>query len=188
MLIISTIRHVVLKMPFFLLVKHVFLAILSGWVIKKAIDQLHCEDCRISLVSDTSSESSVHYQAALKFLSMKNWSSKLHVPSDGVIAILLKAEQHLRDLSSMKYVNPKISLVRLQYLVLRDVDPDVLCLHSHVMDTAQGIDNHSYDLVRLLVKIYFNVRYYHVARLHTQKFQARSVRQKLNKLVLFKGQ
>ena len=33
-----------------------------------------------------------------------------------------------------------------------------------------------------------NVRYYHVARLHTQKFQARSVRQKLNKLVLFKGQ
>lgn len=119
-------------------------------------------------------------------LNIKNLG-RLHVPSDGVVAVLLKAEQHLRDLSDLSRVNTRVSVVRLQYLVLRDIDLDVLYLNTHAMNTASGIENHLYDLVRLLVKIYFNVRYYHVARLHSQRLQAKSLRQKFNKLVLFKG-
>lgn len=130
---------------------------------------------------------SVFYKEAFQLLNVKNLG-KLQLPSDGVIRVLMSAERNLRQLTDTDHVNRSCCKLALQSRVLGDVGTDALELAEHAAETTSGIDNHYYDLVRLLVSIYYNARYHHVARLHTQRLQGKGIRQKYTKLILFKGQ
>ncbi|XP_034036867.1 uncharacterized protein LOC117519728 [Thalassophryne amazonica] len=166
-----------------LLIKNVAVYI-SGWFVKKAIAMLTCEACRLSLVACAPS---IHYKEVFQLLTLKNLG-KLKLPSDGVVRVLMSAERHLRQLSDIDRVNRSCSKLRLQYRVLEDVGTDALDLAEHAAETMCGVDNHYYELVCLLVTIYYDAQYHHVARLHTQRLQGMCVRQKYTKLILFKGQ
>ena len=43
---------------------------------------------------------------------------------------------------------------------------DVIELGTHIQDTQHGVDNHHYDLLRLLLTVYLTLRQHHIAKLH----------------------
>lgn len=150
----------------------------------KALAKLQCETCSMYL---TATSASKHYLHMFILLNMKNLG-RLQLPSDGVIAVLLSAERNLRHLCSTHKASISCTSLKLQYLVLREVGSDIFDMFGHAQDTADGCDNHYFDLVRLLVKIYFDVRFHHIVRLQNLTLQGSKIRQKYNKLVLFQGQ
>ena len=76
----------------------------------------------------------------------------------------------------------------VQYIVKREIgSQDPLLLGNHILDTQCGIDNHYFDLLHLLVCTYYSIRQNHVARVHTKRMKNVFVRQKLTKIILFKG-
>ena len=150
----------------------------------KALQELHCAECRESIVATSPS---TRFQEAFTLLNAKNLGG-LQVPADGVITILMSAERHLRQMSEVDILQRNCSLLRLQVKVLDDVGLNALDIDQHTLDTALGLENHYSDLVRMLLRIYFNVRMHHIARLHTLRLQGRRMRNKYTKLILFKGQ
>ena len=64
--------------------------------------------------------------------------------------------------------------------IFRDLD-------DHMVDTAVN-DNHVFALVKLVVKGYCKVRFYHLGKEYSQQLTGDKVRKKLSKLVLFKHQ
>ena len=160
------------------------MCIVSGWVVRKALTKLVCDTCSEYLTANGPSK---HFSDMFNFLNMKNLG-RLQIPSDGVIAVLLSAERNLRQLSSISKASTSCTSLRLQHLVLREVGTDAFDMFAHVQDTADGCDNHYFDLVRLLVRIYFDVRFHHVVRLQNLRLQGKKIRQKYTKLVLFQGQ
>lgn len=157
---------------------------IAGWIIKKALDTISCDVCRTRLVSTTPS---IKYQSSFLLLNIKNCGG-LTIPSDGVIDIIMSAEKHLRLITSVHKVHHTVSEILLRKCVLADVGPDCLCLHEHAIETSSGIENHYFDLVSIIVNIFFKLRYHHIVRLHNMQMKGKSVRQKCTKLVLFKGQ
>ena len=65
-------------------------------------------------------------------------------------------------------------------MVVREMlgNQDVLNLSSHIVDTQHGIDNHFTTLTPIVVESYYDLRQHHISKM----------RQKFNKLILFKGQ
>ena len=63
----------------------------------------------------------------------------------------------------------------------------MLNLKDHLVESQHGIDNHYFDLITLLVERYYVTRLRHIARIHSMSFKNSSVRQKLTKSILFKG-
>lgn len=59
--------------------------------------------------------------------------------------------------------------------------------NSHMAETVEGIDNHVYSLVRQIVRFYLVIRSNHYVQSFNTETRV-SVRQTLNKLVLFKNQ
>lgn len=153
-----------------------------GWVVKKLLGQIDCSQCKECLLSR---QQSVRYGQALTLLHVKNCGGLL-VPSDGVITILRAAERHLRQLTGLNVT--RYNHLHLERLVLSDVEPGTLGMDAHAVETSLGIDNHFVDVVRALVLVYFNVRSHHIVRLHNDSVQGQKMRQKYNKLLLFKGQ
>ena len=61
--------------------------------------------------------------------------------------------------------------------------------HSqHAVDTQDGIRNHVADLIEAVVKKFHQARIHEISRRINTTLQANSIRQKSNKLVLFKNQ
>lgn len=157
----------------------------TGWVVRKLLEQLACSPCKEALVSDKAVQSD-RYRDSLTLLTVKN-CGKLVFPSDGVISILMSTERHLRQTTGLK-LSTACSQLHLERCVLTDVGPAALGLEHHAKETSHGVDNHYFDVVRLLVRTYTNLRFHHIVRLHNTELQGKRLRQKYNKLVLFKGQ
>lgn len=153
-----------------------------GWVVKKLLGRLSCSDCKQCLVG---TERSIPFSESLTLLHVKN-CGKLLVPADGVITVLMSAESHLRELTGLKV--SRLGHLQLERLVVADVEPGTLQMAQHALETTVGINNHFYDVVRALVRIYFNVHSHHIVRLHNESVQSQKMRQKYTKLLLFKGE
>jgi hypothetical protein len=157
---------------------------IAGWTIKKALQTISCDLCRSSLVSTTAS---TKYHNSFLLLNIKNCGG-LTIPSDGVIEIIMSAERHLRQITTIHKVQRSATEVLLRKCVLADVGADCLHLSEHALSTSLGIENHYFDVVTILISIFFKLRYHHIVRLHNMYMRGRSIRQKCTKLVLFKGQ
>ena len=158
---------------------------IAGYVVKKAMSQITCDECRSALVSHEPSEK---YGSAYCFLTIRK-SGSLAIPSEGVLAIVFAAERHLRTSTDLNKVNQACTLLRVQRKVLAQLGAkNVLNNADHAIDSQVGIDNHYYFTVRIIVKIFFNIRQYHIVRLHNLKQRGQVVRQKLTKSILFMGQ
>lgn len=156
-------------------------AYIAGFVVKKISKSIDCETCCEKLLSPDCSAK----QCTL--IKLKDRGG-LAVPSDGVVAILLVAEKTIRRCmdvtSAMRMCNKNVVIYTLkrQFGVT-----DVLSLGPHILETQFGIDNHYFHLLKLLAEAYYVLRQRHVARLHNDRLKQNSVRQKLTKLILFKG-
>lgn len=157
---------------------------IAGWVVKKAVTKLECNTCREVLVTDEVP----HYDRAYHLLVLKNRGG-LVVPSQGTVAVIKSAEKAIRQLLDINSVTKHCKPAKVEYVVKAELGTsDVFKMENHIIETQHGIDNHQYDLLSLLVHIYFTLRQHHIARMYNLRQQGDSVRHKLTKTILFKGQ
>ena len=109
-------------------------------------------------------------------------------PSEGTVQVVHSAERCLRQSGSVTSSANKHSLALVNYHVRRDIGgKDIFNLSDHALETQDGIDNHHFSLITLLVTIFYNLRMFHFAKLHTQELQRGNQRKKLCKTILFQG-
>lgn len=157
----------------------------SGWVVRKVMKQLDCDQCRECLVT-TSLPSSLSSSYCL--LTLKN-NGGLVVPSAGVVHICNTAEKIIRQMIGINKANNTVTTQSMICRVLASLGPgDILNMGEHMIDTQDGIDNHHFRLIRRVIAGYLTIRQHHIAKLHSLQLQGSSVRHKLTKTILFKGQ
>lgn len=157
---------------------------IAGWVVRKLMTKIDCDECREALVTCNISE---QYKSSSHLLRLKQ-NGGLVVPSDPVIRVLLLTEQQLRHIGDVKHPSASLTCLRLERNVMSLAGQDTLCSSSHALATQVGIDNHHFSLMRLLVSTYYKVRVYHIVKLHNEFVQGARVRHNLTKTILFKGQ
>jgi len=157
---------------------------IAGWAVRKALRSLSCDVCRAALVTSHQPD----FSGAYHLLTLKN-NGGLFVPSEGVVKVLMVAEKRVRLLSSVCRASNNVTSLQVITAVCDAVGSnDVFDLGDHITDTQHGIDNHHYKTMRVLVEIYVDLRLHHIAKLHTIRLHNSSVRHKLTKTILFKGQ
>lgn len=158
---------------------------IAGFVIRKLLLKLKCNECRTLLV-----DVATCHADSTSFLRLKN-NGGLVVPSTAVIHIIHVAEQHVRvHIPSKKPVHAISRLgTSLEIMVLRDIDlKSVFGQTNHIDDTIDGIDNHVSSLVRQIIRTYVRVRKLHIVKNWNISQKGVTLRQSLTKLVLFKNQ
>lgn len=152
---------------------------------RRALKQLACDVCRASLVTDAASaikDQNYH------LLSLRN-NGGLVIPSEGTVRVIRAAESVIRQASASCRRSQPIKLKEVEYIVRKTIgSEDVFVLGEHISDTQYGIDSHDNALLTLVVSLFFKLRLHHIAKMTTLSLQSNSMRQKLNKTVLFKGQ
>lgn len=151
---------------------------------KKVAGELTCAECKEFLFQEKPSSMPMDI---FTLLLVKNRGG-LKVPADGVIKLLTCAEKHLRAMQNVHAVNRSHSGLQLETSVLSEVGLGIFSMDEHMRATGVVVDNHYFDLLKLLIRTYFNLRMHHVCSLHNMKLQGAKKRQKLTKLVIFSGQ
>ena len=78
------------------------------------------------------------------------------MPSDDVVKIVRFAELQLRCLSPLNHATLQCTSRKLQALVLQQFgDKALFAIESHFSETQSGIDNHYFDLLRVIVTATF---------------------------------
>jgi hypothetical protein len=113
------------------------------------------------------------------------------LPSHDVIAICNKAERVIRFAlreTNGKSVLHRISETSIVHEILQQcIDTNLFSsLREHLYD-QDALYNHSYNLLKVIVCKYVKIRLYFIGRTDSVNNLV-SVRNSLNKLVLFKGQ
>lgn len=102
--------------------------------------------------------------------------------------MIRSAERSLRRVTNITSASEKCSVTLLNHMVRSDIgSEDVFNLGEHIAETQDGIDNHHFCLLSLVVGKFHKLRQYHIAKTHTLKLQSRSLRKKLSKTILFQG-
>ena len=161
------------------------LVYVAGFVVKKVLQQLQCDECRFSLVTDAiTSSSEDHYH----LLVLRN-NGGLMIPSEGVVKVIRVAESCLRMHGSVTSASFRpCSVLQVDSFVRRKIgSEDIFHLEDHIADTQDCIDNHHYRLMSFIVHSFYNLRQHHIAKLHTRTLQLGSRRVMKNKTVLFQG-
>lgn len=159
---------------------------IAGYIVRKLLKRLNCEDCRNQLFVSAVSDKRSHMYT---FLSLKN-NGGLIIPSDAVVSVVLLAERCIREIcainnSTLSFVNVTVNL---EQRVLSDFNVSKLFNKQHMQDTLDGIDNHVFSLIRHIVRCYVNVRKFHAVKCWNVKTKGKIVRHMLTKTVLFKNQ
>jgi hypothetical protein len=159
------------------------LAYVAGWVVKKVMRSITCDICRVSLISQEIPRS---FDRSYHLLKLKN-NGGLVIPSRGVIVIIENAEKAIRQLSMNPMRNCKFQniLIFVKKMIRNE---DLLGLDQHATESQHEIDNHFFDLLRSIVKAYYDLRHHHIAKMYTVQKLGLSIRHQVNKTVLFKGQ
>ena len=105
-----------------------------------------------------------------------------------VVRIVETAEQNIRHLVSTDKPAHAVSRLglRLEHAVLSSVDfSHVFGQTSHTVDSADGIENHVFSLTRHIVRMYLDVRKFHIFKTWNISQRGKNVRQALTKTILF---
>ncbi|KAM4548031.1 uncharacterized protein PAE49_016458 [Odontesthes bonariensis] len=151
---------------------------IARFVVRKVLHQLSCDVCRWSLEAvPDSGETNYH------LLTLKN-NSGLVIPSLGTVKVLRAAERVIRQAPPTQ----TLKLTNLLLLVRGEIGTeDVFMLGDHIEETHFGIDNHSFDLLSLMLSAFLKISMHHIAKMASTELQKGSTRKKLCKAVLFQG-
>lgn len=139
---------------------------IAGWVIRKVVPKLRCDDCRAALVCTVVPG---HTKRIYHLLTLKN-NGGLVVPSTGAASIVHLAEKCIQRLMNIHSVKNICSFTRVLMMVREMVgERDILDMRVHIIDTQHGIDNHFTTLLSALVETYYNLRQHHIAKMYNIK-------------------
>ena len=158
---------------------------IAGWVVRKVMPTLTCTLCRESLVTEILPS---QYASSCHLLRLKQ-NGSLIVPSVPCILIIRTTEQQIRRLCSVDYIEPAMTLVRVQTNVVAELGSNCfVCKEKHALETQVGIDNHNLSIVRTLVKVLYNMRQHHIVKLHNARCKGKNICHTMTKTIIFKGQ
>lgn len=153
---------------------------ISGYVSRYLIKSLKCEECVDSL---TTTSKLPHH----KLITLKDMGG-LCYSSEDVYKICLSTEiiiRHLIRKSGGKFLSSKYNYTYITVNTLKIfMEKEVFtCLIQHAFAQPSTL-NHRIHLIRAIINKYTNIRLYHEAKVTNDYL---SERQKLTKLILFKG-
>ena len=61
---------------------------------------------------------------------------------------------------------------------------DILKLNTHDIETCDGLNTHSYNLINLIVTTYYNIRMMHICKLDNEGNEELGTRQILNRSII----
>ena len=159
------------------------LVYISGFVVKKVFAKLSCIPCRDQLICVRRNLDSSHI-----LLTIKNRGG-LFVPSEPVVKIVTVTERTLRSVSDLRMVSR--STMEKQKVISKVVsvlgNQNLFC-EVHDRDSCVGIERHSFDLIRMIAGVFYDLRVHHIAHLHNQDVQKKALRNKLTRNIIFMGQ
>ena len=151
---------------------------IAGFVVRKAEKCIRCVDCR-SVLSKRSAECG---RDTSNVLFNYRQLGGLTMPSDDVVKIVRFAELQLRCLSPLNRATLQCTSRKLQASVLQQFgDKPLFAIESHFSETQSGIDNHYFDLLRVIVDILGGeggLRLHHIIRLHNIGLKISCIRKK----------
>ena len=155
---------------------------IGGFVVRRVCEKVSCTQCAHSLVQLAGPG---HHSG---LLHLKN-NGGLVIPSEDVCTILKHCETLLRSSLNIKHVRrdqwEKMTVLKL----MSDMPTNLFSsLENHFLATARGIDSHYSTLVRLLCESFLKVRRNHSVFLTNLELHGVSIRQSLNKAVIFRNQ
>ena len=160
-------------------------AYIAGWLVRKIYAILQCNKCRLCLVSDAVPQDLC---TSYQLLRIKN-NGGLVIPSPGMVRIVQFTEKFIQRLCNIHTVTNMCKFPRILAMVREHIGAaDILLMGDHLIETQHGIDNHFTSLLYTIVEKYFNLRQHHIVKMYNVRKQAGTMRQKFNKLILFKGQ
>ena len=158
---------------------------IAGWVVRKVMPTLTCTLCRESLVTEILPS---QYASSCHLLRLK-YNGSLIVPSVPCTLIIRTTEQQIRRLCSVDYIEPAITLVRVQTNVVAELGSNCfVCKEKHALETQVGIDNHNLSIVRTLVKDLYNMRQHHIVKLHNARCKGKNICHTMTKTIIYTGQ
>jgi hypothetical protein len=159
---------------------------IAGWVVRKLQPQVKCSECVSALICQCPDDQ----LSVFSLLTVKN-NGGLVVPSSGVIKVVKCTEQILRSTVDIHRVrNSNLWGLALETQVLESLAHplfDEECA-DHFDATLHGIDSHYFSVIRGIVRCFLSLRKFHCINLTNQHLKGLSIRNKLNKTVLFKNQ
>jgi len=156
---------------------------IAGFVVRRLLAKLKCTSCRQLLLALPSEPTGA-------FLQLRDRGG-LVKPAPNVTAVICAAEKHIRLLVASD--KPAHSMARLgaklEYSVLQSVMTNKLFVFSdHSIETSDGVNNHELTLIRQIVRLYLDVRKFHILKKWNLASAGKNVRHVLTKMVLFKNQ
>ncbi|XP_075713521.1 DNA transposase THAP9 isoform X2 [Rhinoderma darwinii] len=128
---------------------------IAGWVVREAFKQLSCNKCRWALVSNNPPQD---FTSAYHLLQV-NGGIAHFVPSNGILRTVQTAQKKLCHLLKYRRCKRSISALMLEHHVLSTLGPtDIFDLKEHIPQTELGIDNHHFQLLRLIASLYYALR------------------------------
>ena len=95
----------------------------------------------------------------------------------------------LRQLVLVSNAKDEVRIADLMTRTFRAIgSEDVFEMGDHILNTRDGIDNHSYTLIKLVIYQFFKLRQHQRAKINTENLNNFGFRQKLTKTILFSGQ
>ncbi|XP_069621298.1 DNA transposase THAP9 [Ranitomeya imitator] len=128
---------------------------MTGWVVREAFKQLSCNKCRWALVSSRPPQD---FTSAYHLLQV-NGGLAHFVPSDGAVRTVQTAGKLLYHVLKCGRSELRISALVLEHHVLSTLGPtDIFDLQEHIPQTELGINNHHFQLLRLIASLYYALR------------------------------
>jgi len=166
------------------------LCYIAGFVVRKMLHTVQCDECRYSLVCHSSERQCASDELCL--LRLKTHGG-LIIASDDVCRVIKVCEATLRssvDTQALTHCLRSVTQLELQCMMALASITVFDSLKDHALDTraADNVDDHVYHLKRLIIKHFMCLRRCHAFREFSRKAAGKSVRKKLSKTVLFKHQ
>lgn len=152
---------------------------ISGFVQRKLLASIKCEECTAAIVSNCSSQS-------FHLINRKNRGGLLQ-PNKDIYKLCKIGERSFRTIQAAGKVTSKNVIELLIQHSMRDIDSNVFSvLQEHILNQSI-FDNHHIILIKSVLFEYFKIRLCHVAKSLTASLQSNKVRSKNSRLTIFKG-
>ena len=157
---------------------------MAGHVVRQISPKLTCTHCRLALLS-------LPGETPFNSLTCTKNNGGLVFPSTSVCKVLQLCELLIKCKLERSNNRPLrgVNLVKqLQCDVLRHIVFHGLELFQDHSDHFRESTECYTNLIKMIVRKYGNIRYFHEAKKYTSKVTGQIIRQHCNKVVLFKGQ
>lgn len=153
---------------------------ISGCVVRILGRKVKCQECMQAL----------HHQSSvfLSRLSQRKDNGGLLKPVADVVKICKTGERNFRVAQAAGKLIKKNIMHQLLLQTMKDINSEIFSsLKDHIVDHPP-LENHRLMLIKAILFEFFKIRFYHVGKQITEKFQSKKVRSINNKTTLFMGQ